>query len=409
MKFHGAGRLAAAAVVATLARADGDLDLILYGADGCVGHFAASHLAKQPNLKWAIAGRTKAHLQAVADDLAKEGGNSSKPEIIVAALDGKSDPKTWVRRAKAVVTAAGPFSVHGGEEVVKACAETGVHYADTSDEFYWQRRMIDAHDASAQKSGAKILFSTGFCMMAGDLGSQLAIESLGASKDTQVAVDAWLETYNGGLSAGVLNTKKAIANASFPKEWGIDPYVLAPEADASLRVDTTVEGMSFPKWVSGEGLVVKNLFGVYDARLMRRSFTHLEQKVQLRVGASTGMYPRWAAFVAKNHAFASKKCPTEKVFDDGSWAYRFKASTNGKSETVLLSGQGDPGYRFTAWGLAEAGLCLAGKTSGCARDNQRGGIMTSMSALNAGALQKRLESVELLKVEKVKAESEVIV
>merc|ERR1719409_2573290 len=181
--------LIAIGLLAGWAHASADLDLILYGADGCVGHFAASHLAQQPGLKWAIAGRTLSHLQAVAADLAKQGGNSSKPEIIVAALDGKSDPKTWVARAKAVITAAGPFSIHGGELIVKACAESGVHYSDTSDEFYWQREMIDRHDSAAQKSQAKIILSSGFCVLAGDLGAQLAMKGLGNAKDEQVALD----------------------------------------------------------------------------------------------------------------------------------------------------------------------------------------------------------------------------
>ena len=50
---------------------------------------------------------------------------------------------------------------------------------------------------------------------------------------------------------------------------------------------------------------------------------------------------------------------------DGSWSYRFHASSSRGSSVVLLSGKGDPGYRFTALGLAETGLCLAGKTAGC--------------------------------------------
>merc|ERR1712113_678611 len=222
----------------------------------------------------------------------------------------------------------------GGEAIVRACAETGTHYADTSDEFYWQRWMIDRHHGAAQKSGAKVVLSAGFCVFAGDVGSQLAIKSLGASAGADLHLDAWLETYNGGLSAGVINTGKAIKNASFPKEWNTDPYVLAPSADPALRVDSVVTGMSYPKLIRGEGLVVSNIFGPYDARLLRRSFTQLGQKVQLRVGATSGLYPKWTAFIAKH---------------PGSWASRFKASAEGPSKTVLLSGSGDPGYRFTSW------------------------------------------------------------
>merc|ERR1712078_896782 len=81
-------------------------------------------------------------LKALATNLAAAGGTSSNPEIIVASLDGKTDAATWVKRAKAVISAAGPFSIHGGEYVVKAAAENGVHYSDTSDKFHlWPKKM----------------------------------------------------------------------------------------------------------------------------------------------------------------------------------------------------------------------------------------------------------------------------
>lgn len=404
-------RLALCASLAATGAADAaaDLDLILYGADGCVGHFAASHLAQQPGLKWAVAGRTESHLRALVEELAAEGGNSSRPEVIVAALDGSQDPKAWVSRAKVVISAAGPFSKHGGEVLLAACARAGVHYADTSDEFYWQRRMIDGYDAVAQQSGAKLVLSTGFCVMAGDLGTQLALGTLGPDvAGSNVSVDAWLETYNGGLSAGVINTGKAIANASYPKEWNTDPYVLAPSAEAALRLDSSVEGMTYPSYVSGEGLVVSNIFGPYDARLMRRTFSRLGQRVRLRVGAAASLYPKWTAFLAAHPGSWSSlaKCPSKAVFDGGSWSYRFKATSAAGSREVLLSGSGDPGYRFTAWGLAEAGLCLSGQTTGCLQASQ-GGVLTPVSALDAGVLRARLESIGLLKVETTaSAESE---
>ena len=73
--------------------------------------------------------------------------------------------------------------------------------------------------------------------------------------DEAVNVDAWLETYNGGLSSGVINTGKAIKNASYPKEWNDDPYVLAPNASTDLRVDTLVTGTKYPTLLKGEGAI----------------------------------------------------------------------------------------------------------------------------------------------------------
>jgi len=395
------GLLALSALAAASAA---KFDLILYGADGCVGHFAAAHLAQQANLSWAVAGRTRSHLDAVVKNLKDV---KSMPQVLVAALDNQSDPKTWLKDTTAVITAAGPFSLHGGEVLVRAAAELGVHYADTSDEFYWQRWMIDRYDQLAQSTGAKMVLSTGFCVLAGDLGSQLAISDL---KSSDVHLDAWLEGYNGGVSAGVIHTAEAMKNATFPKEWEKDPYVLAPNATADLKKDSKVEGMSYPRWVSGEGLVVSNIFGPYDARLLRRSFVHLKQPVTLRVGATSGMYPKWAAFIAEHPGSWSKltKCPTESVYKDGSWSYRFKATGNAGTAEVLLSGHGDPGYRFTALGLAETGLCLAKKTPQCLKQNAPGGVHTPMSVMDANVLTSRLESVDLLKVEKPKGTAVIV-
>ena len=318
-----------------------DLDVILYGATGCVGHLAAAWLANQTGLRWAIADRNKTRLQELASSLE---GPSSKPEMIISELTA-SATQQWVPRARAVATAAGPFSIHSGEVLVRACAEAGVHYVDTSDEFYWQREMVDAHAEAAEKTGAKIVLAGGFCALAGDLGAEMALARLGggAMRAGGAALDAWLETYNGGVSAGVVHTPR---NASYPKEWDTDPYVLAPHAPPALKVDTLVEGMEYPRVEPGEGLIVPNLFGPYDARLLRRAFVQRGQAVQLRVGARAHMYSSWAEFLLEHPLSwpSIGKCPTRTLLRQGAWAYRFRARAaaadddDDDAHSVLLSG-----------------------------------------------------------------------
>merc|ERR1711904_265230 len=174
-----------------------------------------------------------------------------------------------------------------------------------------------------------------------------AIKALGVSSTDTVSVDAWLEQYNGGLSAGVLHTRNAMKNASYPKEWNTDPYVLAPNTSADLRLDTSVEGLKLPSYDKKEGALVSNIFGPYDARLLRRTFTRLGQRVYSRFGARPSTYTKWTAFLALHPGAWSSlaKCPAPSVYDGGSWRYRFRASsTNSKSTSeVLLSGKKDPG------------------------------------------------------------------
>lgn len=91
-----------------------DLDVVLYGAYGCVGRLAAMHMVKQTGLRWAVAGRNETKLKKLAAELKAMAGASSEPEMIVSPL-GAGANLSWVKRARSVATAAGPFSVHEGE------------------------------------------------------------------------------------------------------------------------------------------------------------------------------------------------------------------------------------------------------------------------------------------------------
>jgi len=383
-----------------------ELDLILYGATGCVGRLAAAHLASQESLQWAVAGRNESKLYSLVSTLEQSTRLLSRPKVIVASLDTKHDPASWVRRTRTVATAAGPYSKHGGESLVRACAELGVHYVDISDEFYWQRQMIDRYDAVARASGASIVLASGFSALAGDLAVQLVLQQLKVSSINDIFVDAWLERYNGGSSHGVLNTIHAQSNASFPHQWASDPYVLAPTVQTDLRVDASLTGLKRPMWDDEEGLIVPNVFGPYDARVLRRTFAELNQKVHLREGAPAKMYAKWSAFLL-SHPFSWKSlgtCPTQHLLKDGSWelfARAKQSSIEGEQccRAVRLSGSGDPGYRFTALGLAEVALCLSGHTADClSRSTQLGGVLTPGSAVKVVKFKQRLEEIGLVKL-----------
>lgn len=54
--------------------------------------------------------------------------------------------------------------------------------------------MIDRYDAVAKASGSKVVLSTGFCVLAADLGAALALRGQNGS------LDAWLERYSGDAS-----------------------------------------------------------------------------------------------------------------------------------------------------------------------------------------------------------------
>jgi len=426
---------------------------------------------------------------------------SSKPEIIVGSLEGDEDPRLWVRRARVVLNTAGPYLTCKAERLVQACVELGVHYADISTDFSWQRQLVNRFDQAAQRSGTKVVLASGFTSIVSDVGSQLAINALDdqplecatdakedwrnqglvlvknkglmlerrayvacatdATKQLKVScrpeecdsqpwcfvprkcgssgksgttkrclkvavapdfcpkasatayqksdqsevasLDVVLTAYNGGWSAGFLNQldQSYAENTSFPKEWATDPYVLTPGAAADLRVDAnqSVTGITNKTVLKDLGEAVADIMANNSARLLRRSFVKLNQKVRLRDGATPWTYTKWSGFVLKRPQQwqKMKTCPGAGVQQAGSWAMKFHAQRGTADAHVSIEGKGDPGYVFTPQSLAEVGLCLAGKTRECTRSSQRGGgVHTPASALEISELKDRLEILGLL-------------
>ena len=83
-------------------------DIVVYGATGFTGQLVAEYLAAQykgdPDLKWAMAGRSKEKLAAVRDAI---GAPADTPLIVADASDPAS-LKAMVAQTKSVITTVGP-------------------------------------------------------------------------------------------------------------------------------------------------------------------------------------------------------------------------------------------------------------------------------------------------------------
>src|SRR6266403_2454176 len=151
-------------------------DIVVYGATGFTGQLVAEYLAAHykgdANLKWAMAGRSKDKLAAVRDAI---GAPADTPLIVADASDPAS-LKAMVAQTKSVITTVGPYQLYGSD-LVAACAAAGVDYFDLSGEPVWMRQMIDAHEATAKSTGARIVFSCGFDSIPFELGVFLCQET----------------------------------------------------------------------------------------------------------------------------------------------------------------------------------------------------------------------------------------
>src|SRR5438105_5236912 len=138
-----------------------EFDIVVYGATGFTGQLVAEYLAAHykgdRDLKWAMAGRSKDKLASVRDAI---GAPADTPLIVADAGDSAS-LQAMVDQTKSVITTVGPYLLYGNE-LVAACAASGTGYFDLCGETPWMRRIIDAHQATAQASGARIMFSCGY-------------------------------------------------------------------------------------------------------------------------------------------------------------------------------------------------------------------------------------------------------
>src|SRR6202165_923948 len=136
-------------------------DIIVYGATGFTGQLVAEYLAQhysgKTDPKWAMAGRSLDKLASVRDAI----GASADTPLIVADAGDIASLKAMVDQAKSVISTVGPYQLYGSD-LLAACVDSGTVYFALCGEPIWMRQMIDAHEATAKSTGARIVFSCGY-------------------------------------------------------------------------------------------------------------------------------------------------------------------------------------------------------------------------------------------------------
>src|ERR1700729_1073802 len=158
-------------------------DIVVYGATGFTGQLVAEYLAahykNDASLRWAMAGRSLEKLASVRDAI----GAPADIALIQADAGDPASLQAMIDQTKSVITTVGPYLLYGNE-LVAECAASGTDYFDLCGETPWMRRMIDAHEATARRSGARILFSCGYDSLPFELGvfccEEAAKKTLGA-------------------------------------------------------------------------------------------------------------------------------------------------------------------------------------------------------------------------------------
>jgi short subunit dehydrogenase-like uncharacterized protein len=376
-----------------------DFDLIVYGATGYTGRLIAEHLATcyrgDDAPSWAIAGRSTHKLQQVRADI---GAPDDLPLVKADAAEPAS-LRSMCERAAVIITAVGPYQIHG-PELVAACAATGTAYVDLCGEPAWMRRMIDTHHEEAKRTGARIVFSCGFDSIPFDLGV-LTLQEKAREKFGRTArrVKARLRKVKGGMSGGTAASAQATVAAAARDPALIrlltDPFALTPgftgppqpsglipEYDRSMNMLLVPFPMApiNTKNVHRTNFLLGHPYGtdfVYDEMMVAPGFGEIA-----RVTAET-----FATMVSLFGTGSLKPGagPTREVREKGFYDILFlgELPDGGRVEAVV-TGDRDPGYGSTSKMIAESALCLV-------RDVQGEGGTWTPGALMGPALRTRLK------------------
>lgn len=370
--------------------ANAEFDLIVYGASGYTGRLVAEHLAQRygvgGEVKWAMAGRSAEKLTQVRDEI---GAPKDTPLVVADAADPAS-VREMVRRAKAVVTTVGPYQLYGSD-LVAACAEAGTDYLDLCGEPNWMRKMIDAHDATAKQTGARILFSCGFDSIPFELGVYFVQE---AAKKTLGAparhVKGRVRKIQGGLSGGTAASGKATMEAlqKDPSQMAVmmSPFGLTPGFEGPAQPP----GMS-PEEDPDVGPVAPFMMAVINTKNVHRSnllmghaygkdFVYDEMAMGGPGGPATftdlGSIPGGGPKPGEG--------PTKAERESGFYDLLFIArADDGRQVRAAVKGDKDPGYGSTSKMLAETAIALVNAP------DVPGGVWTPGAALQ-GRLVDRL-------------------
>src|SRR3990167_2828271 len=341
-----------------------ELDIIVYGATGFTGRLVAQYLAAKygvgGSVKWAMAGRSAAKLEEVRDEI---GAPKDTPLIVADANDAAS-LKAMVGRAKAILTTVGPYQLYGSD-LVAACAAAGTDYLDLSGEPNWMAEMIEAHDAAAKASGARIVFSCGFDSIPFELGV-FYTQALAKTRLGHVVprIKGRVRSMRGGLSGGTA-ASGAATMAAIQKNPALgmlmfNPFALTPGFTGPAQ-PTGMDKHLDPDLGQEVGpfmMATINTKNVHRSNLLQghawgADFVYDEMAVVMP-GAS-------ASFTGLGAAGGPKpgEGPSKEEREAGFYDLLFIGTgANGEQVRGSVYGDKDPGYGSTSKIIAETAICL---------------------------------------------------
>ena len=369
-----------------------EFDVVLWGATGATGRRTAHHLAARlegSDLKWAIGGRTPEKLEA---ERAKLPGAGRNVPILVGDSHDAEFMDALAARTRVVVSTVGPFALYGSA-LVAACVRHGTHYCDLTAETQWMRAMIDAHEAEARETGARIVHACGHDSIPSDLGVQFlqehAFSQFGAPcKRVTTRITHMKGGFSGGTAGSFLNAMKLRETDPNFSTLSADPYALNPEGErqgpdgpdvmmpVSVTWDADLNAWTKPYFMAPMNAKVVRRTNALMGYPYGRDFRYAESA--LTTGGIGGWWAamRYALFgrafliamaipatrrwLKRNVLPKPGEGPDKETRETGYYEIvQVGEMPDGTILKARITAQGDPGVRSTTLMLTEAALCLA--------------------------------------------------
>ncbi len=375
-----------------------EFDIIVYGATGYTGRLVAEYLARQYGAngepRWAMAGRSRQKLEAVRSEM---GVPESVPLIVADGSDAQS-LRAMVERGSVMLTTVGPYALYGSD-LVAACAQAGTDYVDLCGEPAWMHEMIRRYEATAQSTGARIVFSCGFDSIPFDLAvyflQQAAQQQFGAPVPR---VRGRVRSMKGTFSGGTLASFKAtmVAAAKDPEIVSLlsNPFALTPgfSGPAQPAGNQPEFDAVLGSWVAPFVMATINTKNIHRSNLLLRhqygeDFVYDEMLLTGPGDEGEAM----ARAVAEDKSMANDprqpgEGPSKAEREAGSYDILFVGEAgDGRTISASVQGDMDPGYGSTSKMIAESAVCLVANP-----DLAAGGIWTPAPAMG-DALIDRLQ------------------
>jgi short subunit dehydrogenase-like uncharacterized protein len=373
-----------------------EYDFVVYGATGFTGKLVVEYLvhkySNNSQIKWALAGRNLEKLESVAVSKNVPEGTG----LLEVDSNNIASIEEMISKTKCVLTTVGPYQLYGND-IVSACAKSGIDYVDLCGEPGWMHEKINELTETARETGSRIVFSCGFDSIPFDLGVLfLQNEVIRRYGKPSVNVRGRVREMNGEFSGGTAASLGATMAAlkEKPELFAVlaNPFSLSngfagPDQPADNK---PIFDDKLDTWVAPFFMAPINTKNVHRSNALMnhmygKDFCYNEMWVM-----GPGDDGKAAAdFISSSNPLSNAPKPGEgpsrESRENGNYDILFCGDINDESVHVSVVGDMDPGYGSTSKMIAESAICLVKEC-----EDLNGGIYTPAPSMGT-KLIKRLQ------------------